>query len=71
MAFKRLVCNSATEALVKAAENADEMQHVVILYNGKDGEPDGIFCDNGITEHQMNWMLDQFKMYLFRHVKKD
>lgn len=71
MAFKRLICNDVTEALVKAAEFADSMEHVVILYDGKDGEPDGIFCNNGITEERTNWLLDQLKIFLFRHVKSE
>lgn len=69
MAFKRLICNDVTEALVKAAEGADSMKHVVILYAGKDGEADGMVCDNGISVQGTNWLLDELKTFLLnRHV---
>lgn len=66
----RFECNDVTSALVRAAEHADKIQGVVILCKGKDGEADWVFCDSAITSHQANWLADEFKAYLLRHINE-
>lgn len=68
--MKRIKCTTVTEALVVAAEHAEEMDNVVILYRGVNGSPDGIFCDEKISVQHANYLLDQCKLMLFNHVRR-
>ena len=69
--FKRVKCGSVTDALISATEHADDMGHVIILYEGKDSDPGGMICDDSVDVKTANYIIDQFKAYIFRYVKEN
>jgi hypothetical protein len=69
MAMQRLACNSVTEALMQAMERADDIDHIVILYEKKkeveEDCPYGMFLDGQTDLRTMNYMLDVCKQWIF------
>lgn len=66
--IKRLKGGSVTEALISAAEQAEDMKHVLILYEGSDGETCGFIVDETFEKQTANFLVDKFKAYLFQGV---
>ncbi len=64
--MQRIKCNSVTEALVDAMEKADEMEHVLILYQTKReyDKNSGSFNDASLTINEANWIIDKFKYWM-------
>ena len=65
--FKRINCSSVTETLMRATEQADRMEFVVVLYETHDSEetPGGLITQKDVTLAEVNWLLDQAKVWLF------
>jgi hypothetical protein len=65
---KRTNFQDVTETLVRAMERAEEMEHVVVLYQAKEstGRTGGIFTQNDVTLSQMNWLFDLGKAWLIQ-----
>jgi hypothetical protein len=65
--MKRINKNSVTDSLMEALENAESMEHVVILYQNKpDSETSTGFIITKDTEiSTANYLLDTFKAWLF------
>jgi len=68
--LKRVKCGNVTDALIAATERADEMEHVLIIYEGKGEDPGGLVCDDSLDVKTANYVVDQLKAYLFRHIKE-
>lgn len=64
--LKRVSCTTVTEALIAATEEAEDMGHVLIIYERANGDPGGIVCDNSLTVRDANWLLDLAKRYIWR-----
>lgn len=65
--MKRINKNSVTDALMEALENAESMEHVVILYQNK---PDCETANGFITTKETeiataNYLVDTFKAWMF------
>ena len=41
--MNRIGCNNVTEALIRATENADRFESIIIVAEGKQGEPDAMY----------------------------
>lgn len=63
--IKRIKGGSVTDALIQAAEQAEEMKHVLILYEEADGEHAGFIVDDTFDKKTANFLVDKFKSYLF------
>lgn len=68
--FKPIKLGTVTDALIAATERADEMQHVLVIYEGKGDDPGGIVCDEGLDVKTANYVCDQLKAWLFRHIRE-
>jgi hypothetical protein len=65
--MKRIAVGNASETLITALENAENMRHVLILYDTKDGvdHDHGMFIDKEMDAGCMNYMLDVAKFWIF------
>ena len=65
--MKRIAVGTATETLIQALENAEQMRHVLILYDTKEGadHDHGMFIDREMDAGCMNYMLDVAKHWIF------
>jgi hypothetical protein len=68
--FKRVKCGNVTDALIAATEHAEDMEHVLIIYEAKGEDPGGMICDDSLDVKTANYIIDQFKAYIFRHIKE-
>ena len=68
--LRRMKCGSVTEALIAATESADKMSHVLIIWEGVGDDPGGCTSDDGMDVKTANYLTDQLKNWLFRHVKE-
>ena len=68
--LKRIKGGSVTDALIAATEQADEMKHVLILYEGADGETCGFIVDDTFEKQTANFLVDKFKASLFGNLEK-
>jgi hypothetical protein len=68
--LKRISGGSVTETLITATERADEMSHVLILWEGKDGDPGGVTSDDTMDVKLANYLANQLIAWLHRHVKE-
>ena len=71
MHFTRIIRGDVTEALVAAAEDADRMKNVMVLYEGKDGKVGGVICNDGMTSKDANFLCDEFKAWLFSFIRSE
>lgn len=55
---------SATDCLIKAMENADDIEHVLILTIRKGELPVKFFTDAEQTIAETVWMIEAFKLWL-------
>jgi len=65
--MKRINKSSVTDSLLEALENAENMEHVIILYqNKKDQEsPMGFITTEDTEVATANYLVDSFKSWLF------
>ena len=68
--LKRMKCGSVTGALIAATENAESMSHVLIIWEGVGDDPGGCSSDDAMDVKTANYLVDQLKNWLFRHVKE-
>ena len=68
--FKRVKSGTVTDALIAATERAEEMDHVLIVYEGKGDSPGGLVCDEGLDVKTANYIISQFQHWIFRHVRE-
>ena len=68
-AIKRVVCNTVTEALIRATEEAEDMGHVAIVYEKANGDPGGLFADEKMDLKTLNWLLDQAKDWIWKEAR--
>lgn len=54
---------SPHDALIKALEKVEDMESVVIIYEGKPGCPAGSF-DNDLTVAKALWLIEIFRYWL-------
>jgi hypothetical protein len=54
---------SPHDALIKALEHVEDMESVLIIYEGKQGVAAGSF-DNDLTVERALWLLEMFKYWL-------
>ena len=55
--------DSPHDALIKALERVEDMESVLIVYEGKPGIPAGSF-DSDLTVMHAGWLVDIFKHWL-------
>jgi hypothetical protein len=67
--LKRIKSGNVTDALIAATEQADEMKHVMILYEGVDGETCGFIVDDTFEKQTANYLVDKFKAFLFNGIE--
>jgi len=60
---KRITCGSVTDALIRATEQADSMENVLIL-SWQKTKGCKMFSDSSITVSEANMLLDVFKHHL-------
>ena len=67
--MKRLSCSTVSATLIEAMEHADEMENVLVLYDGK-GEPSlsGMFTSENLDTKTVNYMIDCFKAWLWKNI---
>jgi hypothetical protein len=65
-AMRRIKCSDITDTLAKAMDEADEFDHILILYDKKDefGGTSGFFHAGSATCANLVWMAEKFKLYL-------
>jgi hypothetical protein len=63
--IKRIKSGSVTDALISATEQAEDMRHVIILYEEADGKHAGFIVDDTFDRATANFLVDKFKNYLF------
>lgn len=71
MEFTRIVRGDVTEALIKAAEEADDMRNVLVLYEAKDGKVGGVICNSEMTSKDAVYLCGQFNAWIFSHVRSE
>lgn len=54
---------SPHDALIKALEHVEDMESVLIIYEGKPGIAAGCF-DNDLTVERSLWLIEIFKYWL-------
>lgn len=69
-AFKRVKVGTVTDALIAATEQADEMDHVLIVFQGKGDHPGGMVCDENLDVKTALYITKQLEHWMFRHVKE-
>lgn len=69
--LKRVACSTVTDALISATEMAEEIGHVVIIYERTNGDPGGFICNESMDASKMNWLLDQAKHWLWRSINAE
>jgi hypothetical protein len=67
--IKRIKGGSVTDALISATEQAEEMKHVLILYEEADGEHAGFIVDDTFDKKTANYLVDKFKAFLFNGIE--
>jgi hypothetical protein len=61
-----------TDALIKALEHADDMEHVLILYSDeREGRSRQGCFDNDLTVSEALFMIEIYKNWLLNHVTKE
>lgn len=68
--LRRMKCGSVTDALIAATESADDMDHVLVVYQGKGDKPGGLVCDDGLDVKTALWITKQLEHWMFRHEKE-
>jgi hypothetical protein len=67
--MKRIECNSVTDTIAKAMEEAGDMDRVLILVRRKGGDDDHAVYDHysnaECTQGEANFLVDSFKAWLF------
>jgi hypothetical protein len=63
---KRINKDTATDCLLEAMEHADEMQHVIVIYETKEGNNNthGAIVTKDSTLAQLGFLLDVTKSWL-------
>lgn len=69
-AMKRIQCNDITSTLVTAMEEVEEFDHIIILYEKKNGNT-GFFHAGEATNANLNWMVDRFKLWLLGALRNE
>lgn len=66
--MKRINKDTATDCLLEAMEHADEMQHVIVIYETKEGNKNthGAIVTKDSTLAQLGFLLDVTKSWLIR-----
>lgn len=64
--MKRINKDTATDCLLEAMEHADEMQHVIVIYETKEGNNNthGAIVTKDSTLAQLGFLLDVTKSWL-------
>jgi hypothetical protein len=55
----KIVCSDVTSALIRATEYADNVEDVMILTFGPNG--DRTFASPGVTRERALWLLERYK----------
>jgi len=75
MDTKRIECQkSVTDTLMKAMENADNMAHVIIIYETHEDNKTfsgGIYTQDDVTLARINWLLDCGKRWVWKGLSKN
>lgn len=68
--MKRIISNSVTEALLSTLEIAEEIEHVVIIYQTKKDskEPSGFNANDEQEIATSNYLVDGYKAWLFKNI---
>lgn len=73
--MERIKVSTVTEALMKAMEQADDLEHVVVIYQRKkDTEKRfslGYYADADVELQTLNYLLDTLKFYLLGRIVED
>lgn len=70
--MKRIEKNSVTDVLMDAMENAESMEHVIVLYQTKKDcdSPIGFYTTADTEVAMANYLVDSFKAWMFTcHLK--
>ena len=68
--MERIVCNNASDMLIKALERADDMEDALVIYYAKEGCKGNYFCTEGMKAHDTLWLIEQFKAWLLGLAKR-
>jgi hypothetical protein len=65
--MERFDCETVTDTIARAMENAEKMKSVVILYESVEGEKSagGIITQGNMTLATLNYLLDLGKRWIF------
>lgn len=70
--MKRIAANSASDALMRALEKAEDIDQVMVIYREKESAPEDaivkyrVVCTNETTIAEMNYLVDIAKDWLLR-----
>ena len=72
--FKRIESNDVTECLLTAMENADKMEHVIVLsLNKGEGEAESscFYTTKSTTAVIALWIIEWFKWWIMNHCSRN
>jgi hypothetical protein len=71
MEFKRIPCGAVTDALIKAMDNADKFDTVIILAQGKPGPNEGAYSyeNSDVTVACALFLAKCYEWWLMEHAK--
>jgi len=61
---------SPHDALIKSLEKVEDMENVLVIYEGKPGRPAGSF-DSDLSTEKALWLIEIFKHWLLTHTVVD